>query len=95
MIGGFCEFGFGIVLEQEGGIPAAHEHQAMGIKNGAQLGGHARKLVAKFHALKARGLGFAQALLQRNPAADFLHVIIGPADGVGADPYCHRCVAFS
>ena len=91
----FRKFGLRIPPDQENGIPSAHQHHVVGIKDGPELGGGARKLVAKLHPLEARRMRLAQALLQRNPAANFLHVIIGPANGIGTNSYRHRLFSLS
>jgi hypothetical protein len=57
----------------------------MRIEDGFELCGLAREFVAELHAFKARGLRLGKALLQRNMAAELDHVVIRPADRIGAD----------
>ena len=70
-------------------MPAADQDESMLVQDRAQFSGFARELVAELHAGEARGLGLAQTLFERNPAAQLLHVVIRPADRIGADADCH------
>ncbi len=87
---GFAELVFGIALEQERRIPAADEVESVSRQHAFQRRDLARKLVAELHALESGGLGFRQALFERDFPAQFAHVVVRPPDGVGADPYGHR-----
>jgi hypothetical protein len=52
--------------------------------------GLARELVAEFDSFESRLSRFGEALFERGVAAKFRHVVIRPADGIGAEPYAHQ-----
>ena len=79
------ELGVRVALQQECRVPARNEHEAELGQLGLQLRRRRRKLVALLHALEADLAGLAQALLQRDVSANLDHVVVGPANRIGAD----------
>jgi hypothetical protein len=76
-------------LEQFGRIPAADEGQAKLSKLVLERRAIGRQLVALLHADDACLFCLGEACLKRRVAADFLQVVIGPADRIGADANAH------
>ncbi len=88
-LGGF-QLGIDIARQQLGRVPAADKAVPKGFQDRPQFVGGARKLVAKLHAGEPGRTCLLEAGFQRNVAADFQHVIIGPADWVRPDTD-HSC----
>src|SRR5208337_2058725 len=76
-------------LEESGRIPAADENEPELGELVLERRAVDRHFVALLHADDARFLRLRQTGLERRVAADLLKVIVGPADGVGADAYGH------
>ena len=76
-------------LEQFGRVPAANEGQAELGKLILERGAVAGQLVPLLHADDARFFCLGETCVQRRVAADFLQVVVGPADRVGADANAH------
>src|SRR5258708_35831111 len=83
----------GIATEQFGRIPARDERESECPKYTGESLGFARKLVTELHALEAGFPGLRQTDFEWRRATKLAHVVVGPTDRVGADPYCHRSSA--
>ena len=78
------------VVEQVDGIPPRNKIHPERRQCRLQRSRLARKLVAKLHAFEARLARFGKANFQRRLPANFEQVVIGPADGIGADADGHE-----
>jgi hypothetical protein len=79
----------GVALQELCGIPAGHTGHAEGRQRRLQGLRLARKLVAELHAFETGFLGLGEAHFERGLAAQFRHVVVGPADGIGPDADRH------